>query len=543
MRQYPLFKKGFAVGIILLFIMTCIIPTTAQNIEKSQSTSRDNWLYVGGSGPGNYTRIQDAVNASSDGDTVFVYHGMYQECNIWVDKGITLLGENKTTTLIDGQWSLVIFLINVSNVTVRNFTLKNTSGSGFGQAILIQRYTLPRRIENICISDCIITNDDKGICVMDASNVLISSCYIHHNTAQSIVAVDTANFRITNCIINNNGIDFGGGHTRDGGICFFKDYGVSSNISISDCIIHDLVGTGISIDAPCDKIEIYQNLIYNNTRDGLCCSGYNQDITDVDIYNNSVYGNSREGISVKGIGNPGARIHDNNVSWNGPESNLTGFEAGIYVSRSSNSVSVENNILFYNNACGIQLFNSPGVIITENKIIGNHNGGIHISSGCDNSTVRQNIFQENQEEGLYVNSHSSNISENIFSNNVIGAWIGGIDTIFYRNKISNNSLGIHISGYNQETNNSTISSHAKIICNNFLNNNRDAFFDYYHCFPRGTGNIINNNFWGKPQIFVKPIFGQLSCPLKILDNPFRQFPWICFDKNPAQEPYDITWMT
>ena len=32
-----------------------------------------NILYVGGSGPGNFTSIQDAVNNASEGDTVFVF--------------------------------------------------------------------------------------------------------------------------------------------------------------------------------------------------------------------------------------------------------------------------------------------------------------------------------------------------------------------------------------------------------------------------------------------------------------------------------------
>ena len=66
-------RKWLAVGIILLFIGTAIIPSSGQNIEKSSSASRGNWLYVGGSGPGNYTKIQDAIDNASDGDTLFVY--------------------------------------------------------------------------------------------------------------------------------------------------------------------------------------------------------------------------------------------------------------------------------------------------------------------------------------------------------------------------------------------------------------------------------------------------------------------------------------
>ena len=61
-------RKWLAIGIILLFVGTCIIPAIAKNTEKPLSASRGNWLYVGGSGPGNYTRIQDAIDASNDGD-------------------------------------------------------------------------------------------------------------------------------------------------------------------------------------------------------------------------------------------------------------------------------------------------------------------------------------------------------------------------------------------------------------------------------------------------------------------------------------------
>jgi len=58
-------------------------------------------LYVGGSGPGNYTSIQDAINDASDGDTIFVFNGTYYE-NVIIDKSVKLVGENRNTTVIDG---------------------------------------------------------------------------------------------------------------------------------------------------------------------------------------------------------------------------------------------------------------------------------------------------------------------------------------------------------------------------------------------------------------------------------------------------------
>ncbi len=59
-----------------------------------------NTLYVGGSGPDNYTSIQDAINNASNGDTIFVYSGRYYE-DIYIWKNINLIGEDRNTTIIE----------------------------------------------------------------------------------------------------------------------------------------------------------------------------------------------------------------------------------------------------------------------------------------------------------------------------------------------------------------------------------------------------------------------------------------------------------
>ena len=71
----------FTLVIILLYLgLVVSSPILAlKKIRSIQPALSGNTLYVSGSGPGNYTRIQDAIDNTSDRDTVYVYHGTYVE--------------------------------------------------------------------------------------------------------------------------------------------------------------------------------------------------------------------------------------------------------------------------------------------------------------------------------------------------------------------------------------------------------------------------------------------------------------------------------
>jgi nitrous oxidase accessory protein NosD len=122
-------KKTLALAIVFLFLGMSIIPSTAiVNEEKNYPTLKSgNIFYVGGSGPGNYTKIQDAINDSLDGDTVFVYNGIYFENLMIFKRSISLIGEDKHNTIIDGcggEWTVGI---DANNVTVTGFTIMNAT--------------------------------------------------------------------------------------------------------------------------------------------------------------------------------------------------------------------------------------------------------------------------------------------------------------------------------------------------------------------------------------------------------------------------------
>ena len=120
-------KRILAIGVILLFIGMSLSTSTGFNLEKKSTTPLNGkTLYVGGSGPGNYSKIQDAIDNASDGDTVFVYNGTYFE-NLIVDKSINLIGEDRDTTVIDGNYSYEPGIkIKANKTKITKFTIQNS---------------------------------------------------------------------------------------------------------------------------------------------------------------------------------------------------------------------------------------------------------------------------------------------------------------------------------------------------------------------------------------------------------------------------------
>ncbi|MHA2040104.1 MAG: hypothetical protein ACW98X_27165 [Promethearchaeota archaeon] len=68
-------KKVITISVIALFVGMSFTSISGNQINNQivKISSRGSILYVGGSGPGNYTIIQDAIENASVGDTVFVF--------------------------------------------------------------------------------------------------------------------------------------------------------------------------------------------------------------------------------------------------------------------------------------------------------------------------------------------------------------------------------------------------------------------------------------------------------------------------------------
>lgn len=163
-----------------------------------------NTLYVGGNGENNYSSIQDAINASSEGDSVFVFTGMYNE-NIKINKSINLIGEKKETTIINGKGEFNVITINSSNINISGFTIQN----GFVSGIFIES------VRNCNISQNNINGNNVGILIFEASNLKIFNNTISDNLVYGInISCNFTNFSsynnsfcFNNSIFHNNFIN------------------------------------------------------------------------------------------------------------------------------------------------------------------------------------------------------------------------------------------------------------------------------------------------------------------------------------------------
>jgi parallel beta-helix repeat protein len=272
-------KKCMAIGIILLFIGTCIIPAMAQNTEKPVLTSRGNWLYVGGSGPGNYSSIYEALMYVEDGDTIFVYRSMHNSGGFTINKSINLIGEEKDGTRIYQGFPYVI-KVTADNVTIKGFTITDGSGLYWENAAL---YVTS---DNNVFTDLRFLSNDGNAIFLKASNGNRISKNIFQRNRYAI----NCEHSINNIIINNS--------LGPGGIFL---YGSSSNNTIAYNQIR-WNNPGIGLEQSSNNI-IEGNFIQSNTVGiGLYLSHSNI------VKKNIIYGNQL-GIDLS---NSGANLFTEN---------------------------------------------------------------------------------------------------------------------------------------------------------------------------------------------------------------------------------------
>jgi parallel beta-helix repeat protein len=183
--------RTLSVGILVFFCIFSFFFSNGTCDKNTKST-----LYVGGSGLGNYTRIQDALsNITTDG-TVYVFPGTYHE-HIVVTTPVHLIGDNKNSTIIDGDNEEYVVIFDAGNSTLSGFSIIH-SGRTYPKAGVYVRSN------SNTISGNILTSNFYGIRLESAKNNTITSNEIMHNLRCGIYFSRASDNTLTRNIVSNH---------------------------------------------------------------------------------------------------------------------------------------------------------------------------------------------------------------------------------------------------------------------------------------------------------------------------------------------------
>ncbi len=166
-------QKIILITVIISLIITNSLPAEDTNQSITQEIIYKNTLFVGGTGSGNYSTIESAIENASDGDTIFVFNGIYSlEEKLIIDKEVSLIGENNTFTIVKSINDLSI-LLHANNILLKDFLFINTTITCTGENVTINHnhFQIIHNTYNYGSSTIKIMNNNNVV----SNNVIIFS--------------------------------------------------------------------------------------------------------------------------------------------------------------------------------------------------------------------------------------------------------------------------------------------------------------------------------------------------------------------------------
>jgi parallel beta-helix repeat protein len=427
--------KGIVFGVIVLFIGSVVIPSTIGN--KKEITPIQT---IDSSG-----YIQDLIDNASDGDTIYVPNGIYYE-NIIINKSISLIGEDKNTTIIDANHTGNVINVYVDWVNISSLTIQNSGDELHNVGIEIQ--------SNHCnISNSIIVKNLRGIISEGDYNTFTYNNISNNNGYPHGVglAITGANNLVFKNIISNNNAS---SH------CCGIGVGGENNSIIANTITYNKY-QGIIFDG--SNFTITGNNISKNGWGGIYLSHYSNLNRDNTITGNNIKSNNEAGIYIYSSKSDYYNISGNNIS-----NNVNGliFEFGEH------NIITGNNINF-NQRDGMVIYACSKSTITDNKITSNNERGLYIYHSNSNNVTDNKVISNNYHGIDLDGSNDNNIIGNIFSNNIRGFWLNGNNNTLFNNTFSNEGLNLYYDSYNNNAENNTVNGKPLI----YLEDKSDIIID------------------------------------------------------------------
>lgn len=215
MKGFYASRKHFLqVFIIVCFFVFSSFPSSGSSLNfldvdclvDDSTCVKGEILYVGGSGPGNFSSVHEAYSNCSDGDTIFIYNGVY----VWrpwscidVDKNnITFCGEDMMLTIMDGQNEMrdAYFIFYGDNIVLKNIYFRPNEDDFAGGA--------PRLLhvsgKNMHIENCYFEAANGGFYVKNDGFVIRNSTIEKMVVDPAIFICPRGNEYYENFVVDNN---------------------------------------------------------------------------------------------------------------------------------------------------------------------------------------------------------------------------------------------------------------------------------------------------------------------------------------------------
>jgi parallel beta-helix repeat protein len=403
----------------------------------------------------NFTKIQDAVNAASPGDTIIVCPGTYTE-NIDVNKDhLTIRSEEGAETTIvqavnsdDHVFEIAGDYVNITGFTVIGATGHYIAGIYLYYADYCNIINNNILDNNLGIYLCYSRNDSVTNNVFKNDGILIFGYNTpsHYNT--HTMEGNTINGKPLYYYKNTNGIrvpeDAGevilascSDMTIENINVSYSTVGIELAYTTDSKILHNVISNnmvGITLDWSSNNILTSNTVTLNNGGVSLFYSADNV-ISDNYVFQNMRKTGAAIGISISGSSSERNRITNNSVTSN--------EDCGIVITQCNRNM-IDNNTITSNGDFGIRMDYGNWNNVQDNVIRFNPRGISIIQS--NNNTIQGNIVCDSNAHGifLWLSSNNNTLTHNTACDNSLGIYLADSanNNLIYLNDFINNTYNV-----------------------------------------------------------------------------------------------------
>ncbi|MHA2366701.1 MAG: right-handed parallel beta-helix repeat-containing protein, partial [Candidatus Hodarchaeales archaeon] len=310
--------------------------------------------------------------------------------------------------------------------------------------------------------------NSSTISIFYSNNTQLLKCKLKQ-TKYGVTAYNSNNFTMIGNLIENTSIAvvtrYSQNLTIKNNLIRFNEQGIFSHyckklIFNNNSIINQTSNGVIFNNIRASVLEIQSNLIYNNGGIGIKVSIQGNDlIREVIMFNNSIFNNNGDGAIIYALN---ATIANNQFINNKGEGLFTGWaessifnnifqsnlEVGLHIE--GNEIEIINNSIL-DNGIGLEATSIKESLITNNTIKNNSVCGLNLNRRSENVEIINNSFLNNGGNGLdgilggTGSSGRSTITKNLFiENQEYGIYLdtSGMETVYiYLNDFIDNNNG------------------------------------------------------------------------------------------------------